>query len=134
VVNTHTPVLFFSSLGKVYKLKAYRLPLSAANTRGKALVNIFPLTAGETITTFMPLPEDDDTWDHMNIFFSTAKGNVRRNDLSDFHDIRSNGKIAIGLDADDKLVSVMPCNERDHVLLAAKSGKCIRFPVDAVRV
>jgi DNA gyrase subunit A len=134
VVNTHTPVLFFSSTGKVYKLKVYKLPQGAANTRGKALVNIFPLAEGETITTFMPLPEDESSWDNMNIFFSTAKGNVRRNDLSDFHDIRSNGKIAIGLDDGDRLVNVMPCTEHDHVLLAAKSGKCIRFPVDAVRV
>jgi DNA gyrase subunit A len=134
VVNTHTPVLFFSSVGKVYKLKVYRLPLGAANTRGKALVNIFPLEPGETITTFMPMPEDEDTWDNMNIFFATSKGNARRNDLSDFHDIRSNGKIAIRLDEGDKLVAVRACTENDHVLLAAKSGKCIRFPVDAVRV
>lgn len=134
VVNTHTPVLFFSSTGKVYKLKVYRLPLGAANTRGKALVNIFPLAPGETITTFMPLPEDESKWDAMHIFFSTAKGNVRRNDLSDFHDIRSNGKIAIRMDEDDKLVGVKVCHEHDHVLLASKAGKCIRFPVDDVRV
>ena len=134
VVNTHTPVLFFSSTGTVYKLKVYRLPLGAANTRGKALVNIFPLKQGETITTFMPLPEDESLWDSMNIFFATSKGNVRRNDLSDFHDIRSNGKIAIRLEDDDKLVGVKVCHENDHVLLAAKSGKCIRFPVDDVRV
>lgn len=134
VVNTHTPVLFFSSHGKVYKLKVYRLPVGAANTRGKALVNIFPLAEGETITTFMPLPEDETQWDAMNIFFATAKGNARRNDLSDFHDIRSNGKIAIRMDDDDKLIGVKVCNENDNVLLASKSGKCIRFPVSAVRV
>ena len=127
-------MLFFSSTGQVYKLKVYRLPLGAANTRGKALVNIFPLKPGETITTFMPLPEDETQWDSMHIFFATSKGNVRRNDLSDFHDIRTNGKIAIRLDEDDKLVSVRPCNEHDHVLLAAKSGKCIRFAVNDVRV
>lgn len=134
VVNTHTPVLFFSSTGKVYKLKVYKLPLGAANTRGKALVNIFPLEQGETITTFMPLPEDETQWDAMHIFFATAKGNVRRNDLSDFHDIRSNGKIAIRMDEDDKLIGVKVCKEDDNVLLAAKSGKCIRFSVDNVRV
>jgi DNA gyrase subunit A len=134
VVNTHTPVLFFSNKGKVYKLKVYRLPLGAANTRGKALVNIFPLAEGETITTFMPLPEDETMWDAMHIFFATAKGNVRRNDLSDFHDIRSNGKIAIRMDEDDSLVGVKVCHEHDHVLLASKAGKCIRFPVDDVRV
>lgn len=134
VVNTHTPVLFFSSIGKVYKLKVYKLPLGAANTRGKALVNIFPLTEGETITTFMPLPEDETLWDDMHIFFATAKGNARRNDLSDFHDIRSNGKIAIRMDEDDRLIGVQVCNENDNVFLAAKSGKAIRFPVSDVRV
>ncbi len=134
VVNTHTPVLFFSNLGKVYKLKVYKLPLGAANTRGKALVNIFPLAENETITTFMPMPDDEEKWEEMNIFFATARGNVRRNDLSDFHDIRSNGKIAIRLDADDKLVSVQACNENNHVLLASRLGKCIRFPVSEVRV
>jgi len=134
VVNTHTPVLFFSTTGKVYKLKVYRLPLGAANTRGKALVNIFPLEQGETITAFMPLPEDETLWDSMHIFFSTSKGNVRRNDLSDFHDIRANGKIAIRLDEGDRLVGVKVCHESDHVLLASRAGKCIRFPVDDVRV
>lgn len=134
VVNTHTPVLFFSNKGKVYKLKVYRLPLGAANTRGKALVNLFPLAEGETITTFMPLPEDEDSWDNMNIFFATAKGNVRRNDLSDFHNVMANGKIAIGLDDDDRLIGVLPCTETDHVLLASRDGKCIRFPVSDVRV
>ncbi|MEZ5691108.1 MAG: DNA gyrase subunit A [Rickettsiales bacterium] len=134
VVNTHTPVLFFSSLGKVYKLKVYKLPLGAANTRGKALVNLFPLADGETITTFMPLPEDESQWDEMNIFFATAKGNARRNDLSDFHDIRANGKIAIRMDEDDSLVAVRVCSENDNVFLASKSGKAIRFPVNAVRV
>lgn len=134
VTNTHTPMLFFSTTGKVYKLKVYRLPLGTAQARGKALVNIFPLEEGETIQNFMPLPEDESKWDNMNIFFATKRGNVRRNDLSDFHDIRSNGKIAIRLDADDSLIGVLPCDEKQHVLLAAKQGKCIRFPVDAVRV
>ena len=134
VVNTHTPVLFFSDKGQVYKLKVYRLPVGAANTRGKALVNIFPLAPDEKITTFMPLPEDETLWDSMHIFFSTAKGNVRRNDLSDFHDIRANGKIAIRLDEGDKLVGVQTCNENDHALLASRSGKCIRFPINDVRV
>ena len=134
VVNTHTPVLFFSNKGQVYKLKVYKLPIGAANTRGKALVNIFPLSEGETITTFMPLPEDETQWDAMHIFFATAKGNVRRNDLSDFHDIRANGKIAIRLEEGDKLVGVKVCSESDHVLLAAKGGKCIRFAVNDVRV
>jgi len=134
VVNTHTPVLFFSNKGQVYKLKVYRLPLGAANTRGKALVNIFPLGPDEKITTFMPLPEDETKWDAMHIFFATAKGNVRRNDLSDFHDIRTSGKIAIRMEEGDKLIGVQTCNESDHAMLAARSGKCIRFPINDVRV
>jgi DNA gyrase subunit A len=134
VTNTHTPVLFFSNLGKVYKLKVYRLPIGTPQSKGKALINIFPLAQGETITNFMPLPEDESKWDSMHIMFATASGNVRRNDLSDFHDIRSNGKIAMKLDEGDKLIGVMTCNETDNVLLAAKSGKCVRFPIDAVRV
>ncbi len=134
VTSTHTPVLFFSSTGQVYKMKVYRLPLSTPQARGKALVNIFPLKAGETIETFMPLPENEADWDKLNIFFATAKGNVRRNDLEDFKSVQSNGKIAIRLDEGDKLVGVKTCNEEDHVLLASREGKAMRFPVDAVRV
>ncbi len=134
VANTHTPVLFFSSTGQVYKLKVYRLPLSTPQARGKALVNIFPLKAGETIETFMPLPENEADWDKLNIFFATAQGNVRRNDLSDFKSVQSNGKIAIRLDEGDKLVGVKTCSEEDHVLLASFEGKAMRFPVEAVRV
>ena len=134
VANTHNPMLFFSTTGKVYKLKVYKLPLGTPQARGKALVNIFPLEDGETIHNFMPMPEDEAKWDEMNIMFATKNGNVRRNDLSDFHDIRSNGKIAIRLDENDRLIDVRPCHEHQHVLLAAKSGKCIRFPVEAVRV
>lgn len=134
VTNTHTPVLFFSSFGKVYKLKVYRLPLGTAQARGKALVNVFPLGEGETITNFMPLPEDESQWDNMHIMFATSSGNVRRNDLSDFHDIRANGKIAMKLDEGDKLIGVMTCNDDNQVMLSAQSGKCVRFPVDAVRV
>jgi DNA gyrase subunit A len=134
VASTHAPVLFFSSTGQVYKLKVYRLPLSTPQARGKALVNIFPLKPGETIETFMPLPEDEADWDKLNIFFATAQGNVRRNDLSDFKSVQSNGKIAIRLDEGDKLVGVKTCAEEDHVLLASRQGKAMRFPVDAVRV
>ena len=134
VTNTHTPVLFFSNFGKVYKLKVYRLPAGNAQGKGKALVNIFPLAPGETITNFMPLPEDETQWDSMHIMFATQSGNVRRNDLSDFHDIRANGKIAMKLDEGDKLIGVMTCTDAQHVMLSAKSGKCVRFPVDGVRV
>ena len=134
VANTHTPMLFFSTAGKVYKLKVYKLPLGTPQARGKALVNIFPLEDGETIHNFMPLPEDEALWDDMHIMFATQKGNVRRNDLSDFHNVMSNGKIAMRLDEDDKLIDVFPCHDHQHVLLAAKSGKCIRFPATGVRV
>lgn len=135
VANTHTPVLFFSSNGKVYKLKVYRLPLATPQSKGKALVNIFPLEQGETIQSFMPLPEDEDAWDEMHIMFATSKGNVRRNDLSDFHNVMSNGKIAMKLEEEDEtLVNVRVCTEEQHVLLSAHSGKCIRFPVTAIRV
>lgn len=134
VVNTHTPVLFFSNHGKVYKLKVYRLPIGSPTTKGKALVNIFPLAEGETIQTFMPLPEDEDSWNEMHVMFATSMGTIRRNDLSDFHNVMANGKIAMKLEGEEKLISVRACNEDDDVLLAARSGKCIRFPVDKIRV
>ncbi|NRA73807.1 MAG: DNA gyrase subunit A [Rickettsiales bacterium] len=134
VANTHTPVLFFSDHGKVYKLKAYKLPVGSATSKGRALVNVLPLQVDEKITTIMPLPEDESKWQGMHLMFATISGNVRRNDLSDFQSIQSNGKIAIKLEENDSLVGVSLCSEDDHILLAAKSGKCIRFPVSAVRV
>ena len=134
VVNTHTPVLFFSSRGIVYKLKVYKLPLGSPTARGQAMVNILPLEAGETISTMMPLPEDESAWDDMFVMFATASGNVRRNSLADFVNVKANGKIAMKLDDDDRLVGVQACTEDDDVLLAAMNGKCIRFSVGAVRV
>lgn len=134
VGNTHTPMLFFSSRGQVYSLKLYKLPLGNPQSKGRPMVNILPLQEGETITNIMPMPENQDEWDNMHIMFVTAKGNIRRNDLSDFKKIQSNGKIAIRMDEDDSLVNVMACNEENHVLLASKQGKAIRFPVNAIRV
>jgi DNA gyrase subunit A len=134
VADTHTPVLFFSSRGMVYKTKVWQLPMSTPQARGKALVNLLPLTSAETITTVMPLPEDETTWEHMFIMFATASGNVRRNKLSDFTHVMANGKIAMKLEGNDKLVGVAVCAETDDVLLAGKLGKCIRFPTTAVRV
>lgn len=134
VVNTHTPVLFFSNKGKVYKLKAYRLPLGSATAKGKAMVNVFPLEDGEVINTFMPLPEDEDKWDAMHVMFATSMGTARRNDLSDFHNVMRNGKIAMKLDEGESLVAVRPCDESSHVLVATKQGKAIRFAADAIRV
>ncbi len=137
VANTHTPVLFFSSKGMSYVLKVYRLPLGSPTSKGKAMVNLLPLEQGETISTVMPMPEDEATWDDLHVIFTTKKGSVRRNRLSDFSNIRVNGKIAMkfeGADADDALVRVRTVTEEDDVLLSAKSGKCIRFPVSALRV
>ena len=134
VGNTHTPMLFFSNKGQVYSLKLYKLPLGNPQSKGRPIINILPLQEGETITNIMPMPENQDEWDNMHIMFATAKGNIRRNDLSDFKKIQSNGKIAIRMNKDDSLVNVMACNEEDHVLLASKQGKAIRFPVNAIRV
>jgi DNA gyrase subunit A len=134
VASTHTPVLFFSSQGQVYKEKVWRLPLSAPQARGKALINILPLDPGETITSIMPLPEDETTWATLDVMFATTKGNVRRNKLSDFQKIRPSGIIAMKLAAGDAIVDVHICTERDDVLLTAAGGQCIRFPVPDVRV
>ncbi len=134
VLNTHTPVLFFSSRGMVYKLKVYKLPLGSPTGRGKALVNLLPLAEGETITTLMPLPEDEETWDDLFVAFATASGNVRRNRLSDFVQVKANGKIAMKLGPDDRLIGVTTCDESDDILLATALAKCIRFRLSDVRV
>ncbi len=134
VVNTHTPVLFFSSTGMVYKTKVYKLPLGTPQAIGKALINLLPLQEGETITTLMPMPEDEDTWADLFVMFATATGNIRRNALSDFVRVQANGKIAMKLMEGDSLVRVDTCTEDDDVLLLAAGGKVIRFPVTAVRV
>ena len=134
ICDTHTPVLFFSSRGKAYRLKVYRLPEATPQARGKALVNLLPLEKDETITTIMPMPEDEADWQTLDIMFATASGRVRRNRLSDFASVMANGKIAMKLDDGDRLVGVETCAAGENVLLAARSGKCIRFPVDEVRV
>lgn len=136
VASTHTPVLFFSNIGRVYKMKVYRLPEGTPQSRGKAFVNLLPLADGEKITEVLPLPEDETKWSELHVMFATAKGYVRRNDLSDFVSINANGKIAMkfeGEDADDSLVGVLPCTEQDDILLASFEGKCVRFPVADVR-
>ncbi|HYH40050.1 MAG TPA: DNA gyrase subunit A [Azospirillum sp.] len=135
VVNTHTPLLLFSTRGVVYKLKVYRLPLGNPQSRGKAFVNLLPLEEGETISTVMPMPEDEATWSELHVMFATSKGNVRRNKLSDFQNIRSNGLIAMKLEEEgERLIAVRTCSEEDDVLLATHLGKCIRFPMSDVRV
>jgi DNA gyrase subunit A len=137
VASTLDPVLFFTSSGRVYKLKVYRLPLGTPQARGRPMINLLPLGEGETISTVMPLPEDEESWAALTVMFATAAGYVRRNALSDFVDVRANGKIAMkfeGEDADDRLIAVAPCSEANDVLLATRNGKAIRFSVDDVRV
>ena len=134
VANTHTPVLFFSSRGMVYKMKVWRLPVGTPQARGKALVNMLPLQEGERITTIMPLPEDEETWSELNVMFATTSGRVRRNQLSDFVQINRNGKIAMKLDEGDQIVGVDICTGNDDVLLTTTGGQAIRFVVTDVRV
>jgi DNA gyrase subunit A len=134
VASTHTPVLFFSSRGQVYKEKVWRLPMAAPNARGKALINILPLEQGERITTIMPLPEDESSWANLDVMFATTGGTVRRNKLSDFVDVRRSGIIAMKLGEGEAIVDVQICTEHDDVLLTAAGGQCIRFPVTDVRV
>jgi len=134
VASTHQPVLFFSSTGQVYKEKVWRLPLAAPQSRGKALINLLPLESGERITTIMPLPEDEASWESYDAMFATTRGTVRRNKLSDFAQINRAGKIAMRLDEGERIVDVQICSDKDDVLLTTARGRCIRFPVDDVRV
>ncbi|MBV9288163.1 MAG: DNA gyrase subunit A, partial [Hyphomicrobiales bacterium] len=134
VASTHQPVLFFSSEGQVYKEKVWRLPLATPQSRGKALINLLPLETGERITTIMPLPEDESTWDSYDVMFATTRGTVRRNKLSDFAQVNRSGKLAMRLDEGERIVDVQICNDRQDVLLTTVRGQCIRFAVDDVRV
>jgi len=134
VGNTHTPLLFFTSTGMSYKLKLWRLPEGAPNSRGKAFVNLLPLGPDERVTNILPLPEDEESWDRLHVMFATRSGNIRRNKLSDFQRVNRNGKIAMKLDEGDRLVGVQICREDEDVLLTTASGQCIRFPVETVRV
>ena len=134
VANTHTPILFFSSRGIVYKEKVWRLPIGTPQSRGKFLRNMLPLEDGERITTIMPLPEDENSWGDLDVMFATTRGTVRRNKLSDFVQVNRNGKIAMKLDEGDEILGVWTCTEHDDVLLTANTGQCIRFAVSDVRV
>ncbi|MCG8559458.1 MAG: DNA gyrase subunit A [Hyphomicrobiales bacterium] len=133
IANTHTPVLFFSSRGMAYKMKVWRLPAAAPQARGKALINLLPLEKDESITTILPLPEDESSWESLHVMFATVSGGVRRNKLSDFVEVRQNGKIAMKLDEGDQIVGVQVCTEDDDVLLTTSDGRAIRFPVTDVR-
>ncbi len=132
--STHAPVLFFTSGGKVYKLKVWRLPMGAPASRGKAFVNLLPIEQGEYITSILPLPEDEAAWEGMDVMFATRSGSVRRNKLSDFTNVHRGGKIAMKLDEGDSIVGVGLCGADNDVLLTTKLGRCIRFSVTDVRV
>ncbi len=134
VGNTHTPLLFFTSTGMAYKLKLWRLPEGAPNSRGKAFVNLLPLGPDERVTNILPLPEDEEAWDKLHVMFATRSGGVRRNKLSDFQRVNRNGKIAMKLDEGDRIIGVDICREDEDILLTTAAGMCIRFPVDTVRV
>jgi DNA gyrase subunit A len=134
VASTHAPLLFFSSHGKVYRMKVYKLPLSAPQSKGKALVNMLPLAQDERITNIMPLPENQEEWADYSIVFATQSGNIRRNELSAFSNIQANGKIAIKLDQGDALIGVSIARSTDHILLCTKYGKALRFPLSKLRI
>jgi DNA gyrase subunit A len=134
VASTHAPVLFFTSFGRVYKEKVWRMPIAAPQARGKPLINILPIEQGELMTSILPLPEDETKWGELDVMFATTKGTVRRNKLSDFVDVRRSGIIAMKLAEGEGIVDVQICTEKDDVLLTAAGGQCIRFPVTDVRV
>jgi DNA gyrase subunit A len=134
VASTHTPVLFFTSFGRVYKEKVWRMPVAAPQARGKPLINILPIEQGERMTSILPLPEDESTWGNLDVMFATTKGTVRRNKLSDFVDVRRSGIIAMKLAEGEGILDVQVCTEKNDVLLTSAEGQCIRFPVTDVRV
>ncbi|WP_404338908.1 DNA gyrase subunit A [Sphingomonas sp. MMS12-HWE2-04] len=135
VTSTHTPVLFFSTEGKVYRMKVWRLPEGGPATRGRPMINLLPLASGETISTVLPLPEDENEWGNLHVMFATAKGSVRRNSMDAFANIRTNGKIAMKFEegSEDRLIGVSLLTEDNDVLLATKQGRAIRFAGTDVR-
>ncbi len=132
--NTHTPVLFFSTQGLVYKIKAHKIPEGSASSKGKSIFNILPLKSHHSISSIMPLPEDESEWKNLMVIFSTAKGNVRKNSLEDFININNSGKIAMKLDQDDKIIGVKICKDDQDILLSTQYGKCIRFKSKKLRL
>jgi DNA gyrase subunit A len=134
IASTHTPILFFTSKGIVHRMKVYQLPLGNPQSKGKAFVNLLPLEQGENISVILRLPEDEEVWDKLDILFATTQGSVRRNKLSDFRNIRSNGLIAMKLEGDEKLIDVKICKDDEDVVLATSLGRAIRFPVEDLRV
>lgn len=134
VASTHTPIIFFTSRGIAHTLKVWQLPLASPQSRGKALINLLPLESAENVSVYLRVPEDEAIWEKLDIMLATSHGSIRRNKLTDFQNIRSNGLIAMKLDEGESLVSVKIANEDEDVFLASKKGKAIRFQVDAIRV
>ena len=132
--NTHTPVLFFSTQGLVYKIKAHKIPEGTASSKGKSIFNILPLKNHHSISSIMPLPEDENEWKNFMVVFATQKGNIRKNSLEDFININNSGKIAMKLDQDDKIIGVKICKEDEDILLSTQFGKCIRFKSKKLRL
>ncbi len=132
--NTHTPVLFFSTQGLVYKIKAHKIPEGTAASKGKSIFNILPLKSHHSISSIMPLPEDEAEWKNLMVVFATSKGNVRKNTLEDFININNSGKIAMKLDQDDKIIGVKICKDDQDILLSTQFGKCIRFKSKKLRL
>ena len=132
--NTHTPVLFFSTQGLVYKIKAHKIPEGTASSKGKSIFNILPLKNHHSISSIMPLPEDENEWKKFMVVFATEKGNVRKNSLEDFVNINNSGKIAMKLDQDDKIIGVKICKDDQDILLSTQFGKCIRFKSKKLRL
>ena len=128
--HTHQFVLFFSSGGKAYREKVWRLPEAGPTAKGRALVNLLPELGSDTITAVLPLPPDESLWDNLHLVFATAQGNVRRNRLSDFRNVRASGLIAMKLDDKDRLIGVATCREGDDAFLATRLGRCIRFRIE----
>ena len=132
--NTHTPVLFFSTQGLVYKIKAHKIPEGTAASKGKSIFNILPLKSHHSISSIMPLPEDEAEWKNLMVVFATAKGNIRKNTLEDFVNINNSGKIAMKLDQDDRIIGVKICRDDQDILLSTQFVKCIRFKSKKLRL
>ena len=132
--NTHTPVLFFSTQGLVYKIKAHKIPEGPAASKGKSIFNILPLKSHHSISSIMPLPEDESEWKNLMVVFATSKGNIRKNTLEDFVNINNSGKIAMKLDQDDRIIGVKICRDDQDILLSTQLGKCIRFKSKKLRL
>ena len=133
-VNSHTPVLFFSTQGLVYKLKAWKIPEGTTMSKGRTLHNILPLKSHHSISSILPLPEEEIEWKNLQVVFATSKGNIRKNSLEDFLNIQSTGKIAMKLETDDQIIGVKICSDNQDIILSTKLGKCIRFMSKKLRV